>query len=93
MLVSLYFFFREKENAMRLSRIHHDQPVKPLDQAVFWTEFAIYYKGTKASAASRPLPHLVLVPLTGHDWVPIGLCGNCCIYYHNVLSVLLLEVF
>ncbi|XDB51445.1 hypothetical protein ABFV05_005061 [Capra hircus] len=67
---------REKENAMRLSRIHHDQPVKPLDQAVFWTEFAIYYKGTKASAASRPLPHLVLVPLTGHDWVPIALSDD-----------------
>ncbi|XP_020007232.1 UDP-glucuronosyltransferase 2B31-like [Castor canadensis] len=36
-----------KENAMRLSRIHHDQPVKPLDQAVFWIEFVMRHKGAK----------------------------------------------
>ncbi|KAF5926806.1 hypothetical protein HPG69_001436, partial [Diceros bicornis minor] len=27
-----------KENAMKLSRIHHDQPMKPLDRAAFWIE-------------------------------------------------------
>ncbi|XP_021010431.2 UDP-glucuronosyltransferase 2B4-like [Mus caroli] len=36
-----------KENAMRLSRIHHDQPVKPLNRAVFWIEFAMRHKGAK----------------------------------------------
>ncbi|KAM5271745.1 LOW QUALITY PROTEIN: UDP-glucuronosyltransferase 2A3-like [Ctenodactylus gundi] len=36
-----------KENAMRLSRIHHDQPMKPLDQAVFWIEFVMRHKGVK----------------------------------------------
>lgn len=36
-----------KENAMRLSRIHHDQPVKPLDKAVFWIEFVMRHKGAK----------------------------------------------
>ncbi|XP_064141815.1 UDP-glucuronosyltransferase 2B31-like isoform X3 [Loxodonta africana] len=36
-----------KENAMRLSAIHHDQPVKPLDQAVFWIEFVMRHKGAK----------------------------------------------
>ncbi|XP_042534099.1 UDP-glucuronosyltransferase 2B31-like isoform X5 [Dipodomys spectabilis] len=36
-----------KENAMRLSRIHHDQPVKPLDRAVFWMEFVMRHKGAK----------------------------------------------
>ncbi|XP_073898173.1 UDP-glucuronosyltransferase 2B31-like [Castor canadensis] len=36
-----------KENIMRLSRIHHDQPVKPLDQAVFWIEFVMRHKGAK----------------------------------------------
>ncbi|XP_040148272.2 UDP-glucuronosyltransferase 2B31 [Ictidomys tridecemlineatus] len=36
-----------KENAMRLSRIHHEQPVKPLDRAVFWIEFVMRHKGAK----------------------------------------------
>ncbi|XP_008582274.1 PREDICTED: UDP-glucuronosyltransferase 2A2 isoform X1 [Galeopterus variegatus] len=36
-----------KENAMRLSRIHHDQPMKPLDRAIFWIEFVMRNKGAK----------------------------------------------
>ncbi|XP_011782460.1 PREDICTED: UDP-glucuronosyltransferase 2B19-like isoform X3 [Colobus angolensis palliatus] len=36
-----------KENAMKLSRIHHDQPVKPLDRAIFWIEFVMRHKGAK----------------------------------------------
>ncbi|XP_063096810.1 UDP-glucuronosyltransferase 2B31-like [Cavia porcellus] len=36
-----------KQNALRLSRIHHDQPVKPLDRAVFWVEFVMRHKGAK----------------------------------------------
>ncbi|XP_053219320.1 UDP-glucuronosyltransferase 2A2-like [Podarcis raffonei] len=36
-----------KENAMRLSQIYHDQPIKPLDQAVFWIEFVMRHKGAK----------------------------------------------
>ncbi|XP_051535990.1 UDP-glucuronosyltransferase 2C1-like [Myxocyprinus asiaticus] len=36
-----------KKNAMRLSRIHHDRPIKPLDEAVFWIEFVMRNKGAK----------------------------------------------
>lgn len=36
-----------KENVMRLSTIHHDQPMKPLDRAVFWIEFVMRHKGAK----------------------------------------------
>ncbi|XP_057627553.1 UDP-glucuronosyltransferase 2B1 isoform X2 [Chionomys nivalis] len=36
-----------KENAMRLSRIQHDQPVKPLDKAVFWIEYVMRNRGAK----------------------------------------------
>ncbi|XP_066567100.1 UDP-glucuronosyltransferase 2A1-like isoform X3 [Amia ocellicauda] len=36
-----------KENVMRLSRIHHDQPMSPLDRAVFWIEFVMRHKGAK----------------------------------------------
>ncbi|XP_023600094.1 UDP-glucuronosyltransferase 2A1 isoform X1 [Myotis lucifugus] len=43
-----------KENAMRLSSIHHDQPVKPLDRAVFWIEFVMRHKGAKHL---RPASH------------------------------------
>ncbi|MEE6460041.1 hypothetical protein FKM82_000837 [Ascaphus truei] len=43
-----------KENAMRLSRIHHDQPIKPLDRAVFWIEFVMRHKGAKHL---RPAAH------------------------------------
>ncbi|KAM7158611.1 UDP-glucuronosyltransferase 2B31-like [Molossus nigricans] len=43
-----------KENAMRLSRIHHDQPMKPLDRAVFWIEYVMRHKGAKHL---RPASH------------------------------------
>uniref|UniRef100_A0A2K6EWU0 glucuronosyltransferase n=1 Tax=Propithecus coquereli TaxID=379532 RepID=A0A2K6EWU0_PROCO len=36
-----------KENAMKLSRIQHDQPTKPLDRAVFWIEYVMRHKGAK----------------------------------------------
>ncbi|KAK6322898.1 hypothetical protein J4Q44_G00076900 [Coregonus suidteri] len=36
-----------KENMMRLSSLHHDQPMKPLDTAVFWIEFVMRNKGAK----------------------------------------------
>uniref|UniRef100_A0A8C1XVA1 UDP-glucuronosyltransferase n=1 Tax=Cyprinus carpio TaxID=7962 RepID=A0A8C1XVA1_CYPCA len=36
-----------KESIMRLSRIHHDQPMKPLDRAVYWIEFVMRHKGAK----------------------------------------------
>ncbi|XP_019389735.1 PREDICTED: UDP-glucuronosyltransferase 2A1-like isoform X3 [Crocodylus porosus] len=46
--------FTYKENAIRLSQIHHDQPVKPLDRAVFWIEFVMRHKGAKHL---RPAAH------------------------------------
>jgi glucuronosyltransferase len=36
---------RYRENAQRLSRIYRDQPLTPLQQAVFWTEYVIRHKG------------------------------------------------
>ncbi|XP_052591897.1 UDP-glucuronosyltransferase 2B17-like isoform X1 [Peromyscus californicus insignis] len=36
-----------KENAMWLSTIHHEQPIKPLDRAIFWIEFVMRNKGAK----------------------------------------------
>ncbi|XP_062392407.1 UDP glucuronosyltransferase 5 family, polypeptide D1 [Sardina pilchardus] len=34
-----------RENMQRLSRLHRDQPMGPLDQAVFWIEFVMRNKG------------------------------------------------
>lgn len=39
---------------MWLSTIQHDQPVKPLDRAVFWIEFVMRHKGAKHL---RPAAH------------------------------------
>ncbi|CAL9708148.1 unnamed protein product [Knipowitschia caucasica] len=36
-----------KANAMRLSAIHHDRPISPRDEAVFWVEFTMRNKGAK----------------------------------------------
>uniref|UniRef100_A0A3Q2NU06 UDP-glucuronosyltransferase n=1 Tax=Fundulus heteroclitus TaxID=8078 RepID=A0A3Q2NU06_FUNHE len=36
-----------KENVMRLSRIHHDRPMSPRDEAVNWIEFTMRNKGAK----------------------------------------------
>jgi hypothetical protein len=37
--------FRYRENAQRLSRIYLDQPLTPLEQAVYWTEYVIRHNG------------------------------------------------
>ncbi|XP_037395190.1 UDP-glucuronosyltransferase 1A1-like isoform X5 [Pygocentrus nattereri] len=34
-----------KEKMMKLSAIHRDRPIEPLDLAVFWTEFVMRHKG------------------------------------------------
>ncbi|XP_068831383.1 UDP-glucuronosyltransferase 2B31-like isoform X4 [Capricornis sumatraensis] len=43
-----------KQNAMWLSTIQRDQPIKPLDRAVFWIEFVMRHKGAKYL---RPAAH------------------------------------
>lgn len=36
-----------RESMQRLSRLHRDQPMKPLDQAVFWIEYVMRHKGAR----------------------------------------------
>ncbi|NWW38296.1 UD2C1 glucuronosyltransferase, partial [Panurus biarmicus] len=53
-LNTVIYNFTYKENALKLSKIQHDQPVKPLDRAVFWIEFVMRHKGAKHL---RPAAH------------------------------------
>ena len=46
-ILLFHLLTRYKENMMKLSRIHHDQPMRPLDTAVFWIEFVMRNKGAK----------------------------------------------
>ena len=48
------FVFSYKENIMRLSRLHKDRPIEPLDLAVFWVEFVMRHKG---ASHLRPAAH------------------------------------
>ncbi|XP_063319851.1 UDP-glucuronosyltransferase 2B20-like [Pelmatolapia mariae] len=34
-----------KQNMLKLSQLHHDQPMKPLDSAIFWMEYVMRHKG------------------------------------------------
>ncbi|KAG7269981.1 hypothetical protein CRUP_021836 [Coryphaenoides rupestris] len=34
-----------RHNMQRLSRLHRDQPIPPLDQAMYWTEYVMRHKG------------------------------------------------
>ncbi|XP_070839617.1 UDP glucuronosyltransferase 5 family, polypeptide D1 isoform X1 [Chaetodon trifascialis] len=34
-----------RQNIQRLSRLHRDQPMAPMDQAIFWLEYVIRHKG------------------------------------------------
>uniref|UniRef100_A0A3B3DPW2 UDP-glucuronosyltransferase n=1 Tax=Oryzias melastigma TaxID=30732 RepID=A0A3B3DPW2_ORYME len=38
---------RYRENIQRLSALHKDRPVDPLELSVFWTEFVMRHKGAK----------------------------------------------
>ena len=53
-LMFLCFSFSYKEKAMWLSTIQRNQPIKPLDRAVFWIEFVMRHTGAKHL---RPAAH------------------------------------
>uniref|UniRef100_A0A665TZE4 UDP-glucuronosyltransferase n=1 Tax=Echeneis naucrates TaxID=173247 RepID=A0A665TZE4_ECHNA len=38
---------RYKENVLKLSALHKDRPVDPLDLSVYWTEYVMRHKGTE----------------------------------------------
>lgn len=38
---------RYKESVQKLSTLHRDRPVEPLDLSVYWTEYVMRHKGAK----------------------------------------------
>ncbi|XP_036994005.2 UDP-glucuronosyltransferase 2A1 isoform X2 [Artibeus jamaicensis] len=82
-----------KENAVRLSRIQHDQPIKPLDRAVFWIEFVMRHKGAKHL---RPAAH----NLTWFQYYSLDVIGflltcvaaviflvtKCCLFFYQKIG-------
>ncbi|XP_069834339.1 UDP-glucuronosyltransferase 2A1-like isoform X2 [Dendropsophus ebraccatus] len=71
-----------KENAMRISQIHHDQPVKPLDRAVFWIEFVMRHKGAKHL---RPASH----DLTWYQYHCLDVIGFLLFCFFIILYIII----
>ncbi|XP_056242281.1 UDP-glucuronosyltransferase 2C1-like [Seriola aureovittata] len=46
-LMTVLYKSSYRESMQTLSRLHRDQPMKPLDQAVFWIEYVIRHKGAR----------------------------------------------
>lgn len=46
-LKAIIYQSKYKANARRLSQTHHERPIKPLDEAVFWIEYVMKNKGAK----------------------------------------------
>ncbi|XP_062964450.1 UDP-glucuronosyltransferase 2B4-like isoform X2 [Cynocephalus volans] len=79
-----------KENVMKLSRIHHDQPMRPLDRAVFWIEFVMRHKGAKhLKVAAHNLNWIqyhsldVIGFLLACVTTAIFLITKCCLFFYR----------
>lgn len=71
-----------KENALRISQIHHDQPLKPLDRAVFWIEFVMRHKGAKHL---RPASH----DLTWYQYHSLDVIGFLLVCLFTILYIIM----
>ncbi|KAK3511242.1 hypothetical protein QTP70_033748, partial [Hemibagrus guttatus] len=52
-----------RENMQRLSRLHRDVPIKPLDNAVFWIESVMRHGGAAMNGQKMQISGLVLLSL------------------------------
>ena len=74
---------RYRENAQRVSRIFRDQPLTPLQQAVFWTEYVIRHKGA---------PHMrsAVLDLAWYQYLLLDVIAVLALATVSVLLILLL---
>jgi len=75
---------RCRENAQRLSHIIRDQPLTPLEQALYWTEYVIRHKGA---------PHLrsTVLDLTWYQYFLLDVIAVLALPSVSILIILLLE--
>ncbi|KAJ9601565.1 hypothetical protein L9F63_000308, partial [Diploptera punctata] len=84
-----------RENAQRLSRIYRDQPLTPLEQAVFWTEHmirsflliaSIFFTNINDSQEAKILA-VFPVPSTSHTYVDFAVVKELANRGHDVTVV------
>jgi glucuronosyltransferase len=82
-LQSHVYCYSYRENIQRLSRIYRDQPLTPLEQAVFWTEYVIRHKGA---------PHMrsAVLDLTWYQYFLLDVIAVLALSAVCVLSVVYL---
>ncbi|XP_069690476.1 UDP-glycosyltransferase UGT5-like isoform X1 [Periplaneta americana] len=68
------------KNARRLSRLFQDQPLTPLQQAVYWTEYVMRHKGA---------PHMrsAALDLTWYQYMLLDVIAVLCLVISSVLFV------
>ncbi|MGH0162709.1 UNVERIFIED_CONTAM: hypothetical protein FKN15_048226 [Acipenser sinensis] len=71
-----------KENMMRLSTVHKDRPIEPIDLAVHWTEFVMRHKGAEHL---RPAAHDL-------NWIQYHCLDVICLLVVIVIAVTLVMV-
>uniref|UniRef100_A0A8C9X2U8 UDP-glucuronosyltransferase n=1 Tax=Sander lucioperca TaxID=283035 RepID=A0A8C9X2U8_SANLU len=78
-----------RNNIQRLSQLHHDQPMSPMDTAIFWIEYVIRNKGAAhLQSAGFSLPWysyfcldvaVLIMALTGaFVWASVLVCKVIC---------------
>lgn len=46
-LINMHVFFSYRQNVIRLRDLMQDEPMKPLERAVWWTEYVLRHRGAK----------------------------------------------
>ncbi|KAF7643066.1 hypothetical protein LDENG_00245850 [Lucifuga dentata] len=78
-----------RQNMQRLSKLHHDRPMSPMDTAIFWIEYVIRHKGAAhLRSAGFSLPWysyhsldvaVFLMALSGGSlWAAVSVCRFLC---------------